>query len=113
MAQIEENEQFIAMPIPEQAPQQTDVVISTALDPEMKLKKNYQRSNEDSKKKDSGTQRCPKCQQEIPIGEWKEHMRLELMDPKQREEKLKREERAKLHSLASGDEIAVNLRKFA
>ena len=41
MAQIEENEQFIAMPIPEQAPQQTDVVISTALDPEMKLKKNY------------------------------------------------------------------------
>lgn len=40
-------------------------------------------------------------------------MRLELMDPKWREEKLKREERAKLNSLASGDEIAQNLKKFA
>lgn len=40
-------------------------------------------------------------------------MRLELMDPKWREEKLKREERAKLNSLATGDEIATNLKKFA
>ncbi len=35
------------------------------------------------------------------------------MDPKWREEKLKREERAKLNSLASGDEIAANLKRFA
>jgi len=34
------------------------------------------------------------------------------MDPKWREEKLKREERAKLNSLADGDEIAQNLRRF-
>ncbi len=40
-------------------------------------------------------------------------MRLELMDPKQREEKLKREERAKMSSLAAGDEIAANLKRFA
>lgn len=39
-------------------------------------------------------------------------MRLELMDPKWREEKLKLEERAKLNSLAAGDEIAQNLRRF-
>lgn len=113
-AQIHENEQFIAMPIPEmqqQQPAPTDVFISTALDPEMKIKKNYQRSTEEAK--NGGTQRCPKCQQEIPIGEWKEHMRLEMMDPKHREEKLKREERAKLNSLASGDEIAANLKRFA
>jgi splicing factor 3A subunit 1 len=103
------------MPIPEmQTAQQSDVVIATALDPEMKIKKNYQRGGtEETKKQETGTQRCPKCQQEIPIGEWKEHMRLELMDPKQREEKLKREERAKLNSLAAGDEIAANLKRFA
>ena len=35
------------------------------------------------------------------------------MDPKWREEKLKREERAKLNSLAGGDEIAQNLKKIA
>lgn len=40
-------------------------------------------------------------------------MRLELMDPKWLEEKKKREERAKLNSLASGDEIAENLKRFA
>jgi splicing factor 3A subunit 1 len=87
-------------------------VISTALDPEMKVKMNYQRQ-EEQKKAPVGTQKCPKCQQEIPINEWKEHMRLELMDPKWREEKLKREERAKLNSLAAGDEITSNLKKFA
>lgn len=40
-------------------------------------------------------------------------MRLELMDPKWIEERRKREERAKLNSLASGDEIAQNLKRFA
>jgi hypothetical protein len=40
-------------------------------------------------------------------------MRLELMDPKWREEKLKREERMNLSSLAQGDEITQNLRRFA
>ena len=40
-------------------------------------------------------------------------MRLELMDPKWRENKMKMEERAKLNSLATGDEIAANLKKFA
>jgi splicing factor 3A subunit 1 len=127
MQQIQENELFTHMPtldgadIPEQFQQQfmpppsggqQEVVISTALDPEMKVKKNYQRV-EESKQATGGTQRCPKCQQEIPLAEWKEHMRLELMDPKWREERQKREERAKLNSLASGDEIAANLRKFA
>ena len=78
----------------------------------MKIRKNYQRK-EEKPAAATGTQKCPKCGQEIPIGEWKEHMRLELMDPKWREEKIKREERAKLQSLASGDEIAQNLKKFA
>ncbi len=91
-----------------------EIVISTALDPEMKVKKNYQR--EDSQQQQQAvvpSQRCPKCQQEVPIAEWKEHMRLELMNPKWREEKVKREERAKMQSLATGDEIAANLKRFA
>jgi hypothetical protein len=40
-------------------------------------------------------------------------MRLELMDPKWREEKELREKRAALNSLAAGDEISQNLRRFA
>ena len=82
----------------------------------MKIVKNYQRTDSEVKAAKGGaggTQKCPKCQSEIPIAEWKEHMRLELMDPKWREEKQKREERAKLNSLAGGDEIAQNLKRFA
>jgi splicing factor 3A subunit 1 len=90
-------------------------VISTALDPEMKVKKNYQRESQETAAaaQQVPTQKCPKCQQDIPLAEWKEHMRLELMNPKWREEKIKREERAKLQSLATGDEIAANLKRFA
>ena len=79
----------------------------------MKVKKNYQRGEEPAQQATVPTQKCPKCQQEIPVSEWKEHMRLELMNPKWREEKLKREERSKLQSLATGDEIAANLKRFA
>ncbi len=121
MQQIAENQEIINAPQTfMERPQQVqetaqapskEIVISTALDPQMKIKTNYQRKTED--KKTTGTQKCPKCQQEILISEWREHMRLELMDPKWLEEKKKREERAKLNSLASGDEIAQNLKRFA
>lgn len=80
----------------------------------MKIKKNYTKTaTSGSGTQAVGTQKCPKCQQEIPLTEWKEHMKLELMDPKWREEKLKRDERAKLNSLADGDEISRNLRRMA
>jgi hypothetical protein len=39
-------------------------------------------------------------------------MKLEMMNPKWLEEKKKREERAKLNSLAAGDEIVKNLANF-
>ena len=51
--QIQENEQLINMPMGESVPDQLqppqvahEVVISTALDPEMKVKKNYQRGDD-------------------------------------------------------------------
>ena len=56
MMRIQENEQLINMPMAEvpnesyqlQAPQVShDVFISTALDPDMKVKRNYQRGGED------------------------------------------------------------------
>lgn len=88
-----------------------EIVISTALDPNMKVVRNYQKE-EEGVKKGTGTQKCPKCHQEIPIAEWREHMKLEMMNPKWLEEKKKREERAKLNSLAAGDEIVKNLANF-
>lgn len=106
---MEENEQIIQNPtaVPPQVQSKTvkdetqnEKVVSNALEPEMKIKKNYQRKEEQQQNVASGTQKCPKCQQEIPRTEWKEHMRLELMDPRWREEKEQREKRAQLNSLA-------------
>lgn len=100
-------------PIPskfQQQPEPNEVVISTALDPNMRVIKNYQQKEQTAK---VGTQKCPKCQCEIPLAEWNQHMKLELMNPKFAEEKRKREQRAQLNSLATGDEIATNLKKFA
>ena len=97
--------------MPEVQEQPNEVVISTALDPNMKVVKNYQ-GEEKKPVQPAGTQKCPKCHQEIPIGEWKEHLKLEMLNPKWMEEKKKREERAKLNSLAEGDEIVKNLANF-
>jgi hypothetical protein len=38
-----------------------EVIISTALDPEMKIKKNYQRGEERQTSTSTGTQKCPRC----------------------------------------------------
>lgn len=76
----------------------------------MKIVKNYERKNDDKVKE--GTQKCPKCHEDIPKSEWTNHMKLELMNPKWREEKQKLEERKKLNSLASDEEIAQNVKKF-
>lgn len=50
--QIEENEQLINMPMqdhPMTKPEPSEIIISTALDSEMKIKKNYQRSEEEKR----------------------------------------------------------------
>eukprot|EP00727_Mastigamoeba_balamuthi_P006416 m51a1_g2395 hypothetical protein (724) ;mRNA; r:739900-742571 len=61
------------------------------------------------------TQKCPKCGQEIPIDEFGEHMRIELLDPRAREQRRTALDRKKqsLSSLAHDDEIARNLSSFA
>jgi hypothetical protein len=42
-----------------------EIIISTALDPNMKIVKNYQKTNEEEAAKkttaSAGTQKCPKC----------------------------------------------------
>jgi splicing factor 3A subunit 1 len=47
------------------------------------------------------------------MSEFEEHMKLELMDPKWRENKLKRDQALAMNTLASGEEIARNLDKYA
>lgn len=69
------------------------------------------KSNKDSK---NLTQICPVCSQPIPINEISQHVRIELLDPKWREQKAKILERNKDSNLAdSGAAITANLKKLA
>ena len=90
-----------------------------ALDPEMKIVKNYVRKADndsvvpESSKSLVGAQKCPNCQKVIPKQEWRDHFKICMMDSKWKEQKLQRQEREKMNTLASSDEITQNLRRFA
>lgn len=64
-------------------------------------------------KEKEATQECPKCKQKIPISQYDEHIKLELLDPRWRENKERREDALAFNTLNSGEEIARNLEKYA
>lgn len=60
------------------------------------------------------SQICPRCGESIPVSEMDEHMRIELLDPKWKEQKLAQE--AKLRDsnlLQEGTDVAKILTNFA
>ena len=48
---------------------------------------------------------CPICNQNIPVNEMQEHMRIELLDPKYMEQRKHLEARASSTNIAADDEI--------
>jgi splicing factor 3A subunit 1 len=66
------------------------------------------------KKAGSGmTQLCPKCGLQIPIEEFSEHLRIELLDPRARQQKQLSAERGSTTALAPDDDVIRNLQLFA
>ncbi|CAO3621302.1 unnamed protein product [Cunninghamella echinulata] len=60
------------------------------------------------------TQICPRCGEHIPISEMDEHMRIELLDPKWREQKLAQEAKLKdSNLLQEGTDVKKILNNFA
>jgi splicing factor 3A subunit 1 len=60
--------------------------------------------------------KCPKCGQDIPVDELAEHMRIELLDPRFREQRQQQERekaRTAATSIGQDDEISRNLAAFA
>jgi hypothetical protein len=65
-------------------------VTGAALDPDLKVKKNYVRKSNNQQDgadaaKETGKQRCPNCRQEIQKSDWQEHFKLCVMDKKWKE----------------------------
>ena len=94
---------------------------NAALDPNMLVKRDYQRIPISEKERvqqeleqKSKSQPCPKCNQMIQVARWKEHIKICLMDTQTwLQQKQDVEVRKQLPSLAEGQEIANNLKRFA
>ncbi|EFR02554.1 splicing factor 3 subunit 1 [Nannizzia gypsea CBS 118893] len=55
---------------------------------------------------------CPNCRQQIPIAEMEQHMRIELQDPRWKEQRAKAEARFASTNLSTAD-VANNLKRLA
>ncbi|KAB8077082.1 Pre-mRNA splicing factor PRP21 like protein-domain-containing protein [Aspergillus leporis] len=55
---------------------------------------------------------CPNCHQQIPVAELDQHMRIELLDPRWKEQRAKAESRSATTNLSTAD-VANNLKRLA
>lgn len=80
----------------------------------MKIRENYvPRAAARAANKQSGQMAlCPNCKQQIPLNELEEHMRIEMLDPRWKEQKAKHESRYSTSNLVQAD-AASNLKRFA
>ncbi|KAL2258349.1 hypothetical protein VTK26DRAFT_8370 [Humicola hyalothermophila] len=80
----------------------------------MKIKENYvpRAAQRAASKFGTQTAMCPNCKQQIPLNEMDEHMRIELLDPRWKEQKAKAEARFATTNLSTVD-VANNLKRLA
>lgn len=78
--------------------------------PPMKIRENYVPGAQKAKKVQ--TAMCPNCKQQIPINEMEEHMRIELLDPRWKEQKSKADARHAPSNMSQVD-VANNLKRLA
>ena len=58
------------------------------------------------------SQICPRCKQRIPVAEMAEHVRLELLDPKWREQTEKHLKRSSETNLVDSNSLTQNLQRL-
>ncbi|KAK1758346.1 putative pre-mRNA-splicing factor sap114 [Echria macrotheca] len=80
----------------------------------MKIKENYvpRAAQRAANKFGAQTAICPNCKQQIPLNEMEEHMRIELLDPRWKEQKAKADARYATTNLSTVD-VANNLKRLA
>ncbi|KAL1963754.1 hypothetical protein VTN77DRAFT_7820 [Rasamsonia byssochlamydoides] len=60
----------------------------------------------------AATALCPNCKQQIPVAELEQHMRIELLDPRWKEQRAKADSRAATTNLSTAD-VVNNLKRLA
>ena len=89
---------------------QPEQLVPLPLENDLKVKKNYIRKSGNS---DNATVKCEVCGHNIPVNEYNEHLRIELMDPKHQQMKNDLTQRAQNTATATGEELAANLQMFS
>lgn len=83
----------------------------------MKIRKDYVPKATVPKRagtREEATALCPQCGQPIPVSEMAEHMRIELLDPKWKEQKIAADAKKKdSNLLMEGTDVAKNLKNFS
>lgn len=80
----------------------------------MKIKENYvpRAAARAANKQGMQVAICPNCKEQIPMNELEAHMRIELLDPRWKEQKAKADARYATSNLSHAD-MASNLKRFA
>lgn len=78
-----------------------------------KIRSNFRRDDGEQLSRAARVQVCPRCGQEIPVEEMAEHMRIELLDPKYRQQRAVNEAKTAERSFVGSSEVAANLARLA
>ncbi|TVY28876.1 Splicing factor 3A subunit [Lachnellula hyalina] len=79
---------------------------------QMKIKENYEPRAALRARNKQNMVICPNCRQQMPVNELDEHMRIELLDPRWKEQKAKADSRYSTTNLSTQD-VANNLKRLA
>ncbi|KFH43797.1 Pre-mRNA-splicing factor-like protein [Hapsidospora chrysogenum ATCC 11550] len=113
-AQQDEEERRIQERVEAQARRQNAQAEARAAGPgAMKIRENYvPRAAQKTAANRGQMALCPNCKQQIPMNELEEHMRIELLDPRWKEQKAKAETRYAVSNISHAD-VANNLKRLA
>jgi splicing factor 3A subunit 1 len=80
----------------------------------MKIRENYvpRAAARAASKQNTQMALCPNCSQQIPLNELEDHMRIEMLDPRWKEQRARHESRYATSNLVQAD-AASNLKRFA
>lgn len=93
------------------SPASTDPATRIPINAPMKIRSDYV-PRAQAQRKNAMTAICPNCKQTMPADELSEHMRIELLDPRWREQREKAESRYSTTNLSTAD-VTSNLKRLA
>lgn len=100
-----------AVPVEEQQARTESPVAAAPGQPPMRIRSNYV-PRAQLRRQQGALEICPNCHQQIPAAEMAEHMRIELLDPRWKEQRAKADSRSATTNLSTAD-VANNLKRLA